>query len=301
MYQLKTFKLFFIVIFLFSCLSLKAQDTTTLPSKIELIPFKSQNFKVEDFLTKSVGSEPVYLAGELRIPQGGKSKYPAVILVHGSSGISSSIDRWVHSLNAAGFATYAIDSFTGRGIENTRDDQTQLNSYSMMEDTFRALDTLSKHDRIDANKISVMGFSKGAVSSIFSSIKRLHKLHGSNAHFAAHVGLYTPCNTRLNEDTELSGAPIRLFHGTTDDYVSVKPCRSYVKELKEKGFDVSLKEFENTDHSYDSPLYINRVSLPKAQSTRNCSIVEKRPGELISSSNGKPFSCLLYTSDAADE
>jgi dienelactone hydrolase len=274
--------------------ALMAQDqfalAPSLPARIEIHALPTQTLSAEAFLTGSGQGKSHILAAELKIPQGKRTKFPAVILMHGSGGIGSDIEPWTHALNAAGFATLVVDSFSGRGITNTIQDQTQLNSLAMVFDGYRALNLLSKHPRIDASKISIMGFSKGAVASIFSASTRFTALYGGGDKFASHIGLYTPCNTRVMGDTDVTGAPMRFFHGTTDDYVSVKPCRIFVSELKAKGVDATLTEFDNTEHAYDVPMYPGKVPLPQAQSTRNCLFVEKNEGRLINADTGAPFS-----------
>ena len=267
-----------------------AQSGPNLPSRIELHAMQSTTLTGEEFLRGGQPGKTVTLAGELRLPVGTSAKYPVVVLVHGSGGVNGGMDMWLHQLNQAGIATFVLDTFSGRGIVSTVQDQTQLHSLAMMVDAYRALDLLAKHPRIDAKKISVMGFSKGAVASIFSASTRFKTLYGSSAQFAAHLGLYTPCNTRYLGDTQLTGAPMRLFHGTTDDYVNVAPCRTYVQTLKQQGVDVSLTEFSDTEHGYDSPLAPKRLPVPTAQSTRNCYFTEKSVGELVNEKTGAAFS-----------
>lgn len=262
----------------------------SMPSRIEVHALPTKTLSGEEFLKGSTQGQSHVLAAELRIPQGQKAKFPAVVLIHGSGGVSGSMDLWVHALNQAGIATLVVDTFSGRGITSTVQDQTLLHSLAMMVDSYRALDLLAKHPRIDASKISIMGFSKGAVASMFSASTRFKAMYGSSAQFASHIGLYAPCNTRFIGDTDVTGSPMRFFSGISDDYVSVGPCRTLVAELKSKNVDVTLAEFENTQHSYDSPLAPEKLAIPGAQSTRNCQIIEKPKGELINAESGKPFS-----------
>jgi len=262
----------------------------SVPSRIEVHPLATQTLTGDEFLKGTSKGQSHLLAAELRIPQGQKAKFPAVVLIHGSGGISGSMDLWVHALNQAGIATLVIDTFSGRGVTSTVQDQTLLHSLAMMVDAYRGLDLLAKHPRIEPSKISIMGFSKGAVASVFSASTRFKAMYGSSAKFASHIGLYTPCNTRFMGDTDLTGSPMRFYHGTTDDYVNVVPCRAYVAELKAKGVDISLTEFANTQHGYDSPLAPEKLAVPSAQSTRNCQFIEKSKGELFNAQSGAPFS-----------
>ena len=274
--------------------SLACQAQTVLspavPSRIEVHALPTQTLTGDEFLKGTDKGKAHLLGAELRIPQGQKAKFPAVVLIHGSGGVSGSMDLWVHDLNQAGIATLVVDTFSGRGITSTVQDQTLLHSLAMMIDGYRGLDLLAKHPRIDATKISIMGFSKGAVASVFSASTRFKTLYGSPAKFASHIGLYTPCNTRFMGDSEVTGAPMRFFHGTSDDYVNVVPCRAFVAELKNKGVDATLTEFPNTQHGYDSPLAPEKLAVPTAQSTRNCQFVEKTKGELFNVQSGAPFS-----------
>lgn len=260
------------------------------PARIEVHALATQTLSGEEFLKGVSKGRPDWLAAELRIPQGQKTKFPAVVLIHGSGGVSGSMDLWVHALNQAGVATLVVDTFSGRGITSTVQDQTLLHSLAMMVDAYRGLDLLAKHPRIDASKISIMGFSKGAVASVFSASTRFKALYGSSAKFASHIGLYTPCNTRFIGDTDVTGAPMRFFHGTSDDYVNVLPCRAFVNELKNQGVNVNLTEFSNTQHGYDSPLAPEKLAVPTAQSTRNCQFVEKAKGEIFNAQSGASFS-----------
>src|SRR3977135_3653966 len=120
----------------------------------------------------------VTLGGELRIPGPAGRKVPAVILVHGSGGISGATDAWARELNAIGVAAFILDTFSGRGIVSTVADQSQLNSLAMMVDSYRALALLTEHPRIDPKRIAIMGFSKGAVASIYSANERFRKVYG---------------------------------------------------------------------------------------------------------------------------
>lgn len=269
--------------------SAAAQALQGAPVRIELHPVSSRTVDGDAFLRGDTGGKPVALAGELRIPVGKSARYPVVVMIHGSGGVSGSMDYWVHQLNAGGIGTFVVDSFTGRGIVSTAQDQTQLHSLAMMIDAYRALDLLATHPRVDASKIAVMGFSKGAVASIFSASNRFRQAYGSQARFAAHIGLYTPCNTRFIGDTEVGSAPMRLFHGTTDDYVSVAPCREFVSQLRARGVDALLTEYPDSEHGYDNPLSPRKVAVPTSQTTRNCQLVEASVGRVVNASTRQPF------------
>jgi dienelactone hydrolase len=232
----------------------------------------------------------VALAGELRIPGPPGTKVPAVILVHGSGGISGATDAWARELNSMGVAAFILDTFSGRGIVSTVTDQSQLNSLAMMVDAYRALGMLAAHARIDPARIAIMGFSKGAVASVYSANERFRKMYApAGAQFAAHIGLYTPCNVEYRDDDRTTGKPIRLFHGLADDYVAIGPCRTYVARLKKAGADVQLTELADAHHAYDNPAIAVPTAFPANQTTRNCTLRESDGGRIVNAKTGKPY------------
>src|SRR5713226_9222295 len=95
-------------------------------ARMEVIPFESVTLTDEEFLAGREDGKPVTVAGELRLPRAGTERFPLVILLHGSGGIAGLVVEWERDLLAMGVATFVIDSFTGRGIINTNNDQTQL-------------------------------------------------------------------------------------------------------------------------------------------------------------------------------
>ena len=129
--------------------------------RTEVYPLQTVTLSTADFLLGRKDGKPAMIAGELRIPKPGTDRLPAVVLVHGSGGVGFNSGMWAGELNKAGLATFVADSFTGRGITNTIADQSQLSSYTMMNDAFAALAVLAKHPRIDPDKIAGHGFLQG--------------------------------------------------------------------------------------------------------------------------------------------
>ena len=107
---------------------------------------------------------------------------------------------------------------------------------------------------IDRGRIALIGFSRGGQTALYASLKRFQQAFDPEVAFAAHIPLYASCNATLIGDTEVSNVPIRLFHGTADDYVPVAPCRGYVERLRAAGKDVRLTELVDAHHGYDNPL-----------------------------------------------
>lgn len=56
-----------------------------------------------------------------------------------------------------GVATLVYDSFTGRGIVSSINDQDQLGMLAMIADPYRALELLARHPPIDPERIALIG------------------------------------------------------------------------------------------------------------------------------------------------
>lgn len=160
----------------------------------------------------------------------------------------------------------------------------------MMIDAYRALASLAQHPRIDPGRIAVIGFSRGAVAAVYSSNERFRRLYGpATVGFAAHIGLYTPCNVHYRDDDKVGTAPIRLFHGIADDYVSIAPCRDYVDRLQRAGADAILTGYPDAYHAYDITILSRPTAMTGAQTTRNCILKEGDSGSVLNAKTGAVF------------
>jgi dienelactone hydrolase len=144
-----------------SVLAASPRASNAQAARTEIHPIPTLTIRQHQFLTGGENGAPVTIAGVLRFPRTGTAPAPAVILVHGSGGITGNVDRWSAVLNRIGVATFIIDSFTARGIESTMADQAQLGRFDMILDAYRALAVLAAHRRIDVRRVVLMGFSLG--------------------------------------------------------------------------------------------------------------------------------------------
>jgi dienelactone hydrolase len=206
-------------------------------ARMEVIPFESLTLTDEEFLSGHEDGKPMTIAGELRLPRAGTERFPLVILLHGSCGACGYVIDWEREFLAMGVATFVIDSFTGRGIINTNDDQGQLGRLAQTEDAYRAFALLAKHPRIDPGRVMLMGFSRGGHNALYASLTRFQRTHlsTSGAHFAAYVAFYPGCNYKYRDDDDVAAQPVRVFQGTADNYSPIEPCRADVERLKAPG------------------------------------------------------------------
>jgi len=254
-------------------------------ARYEIHPFVSATMSDHDFLSGKADGTPTMLAGELRIPPGDDDRLPAMVIIHGSGGLGGTdgiSDHAAAQLNELGIVTFIMDSFSARGLTSTVADQTLLGRLQMIYDANRALELLAEHSRVDPERIGVIGFSRGAESSVFGAMDRFREMHGpqNGLEFATYVGFYTPCGREYIDRASVAEKPILLLHGEEDDWTPIGACRTYVEELQQAGADAKLVSYSDAGHVFDAPA-VPSVFIEQAQNARNCRIGENATNEVV--------------------
>ena len=193
---------------------------------------------------------------------------PAVVILHGSSGVNPGEKVWAQRLNAMGYASFVVDSFTGRGVSNTEADQSQLSMSAGIADAYFALRLLAADPRIDREKISVMGFSRGGIAALYSALDPFRRaVIDDDLHFAAHIAFYPGCGIHY-ASAHLDGAPILMLLGGKDNYTPAAPCVEYADALRKQGAQVTLKTYPDAYHGFDRPTRLHVIK--SATSARDC-------------------------------
>ena len=266
-----------------------AADSPSTGGRGETVLIQTLTLSDEQFLKGDSFGRPTLISGTLRVAQG-TGRLPLVILVHGSGGIEENITGWEKVFGSLGISTFAINSFTGRGIVSTVADQSQLGRLNMILDMYRSLPVLAADPRIDPSRIAIMGFSRGGQATLYASLKRFQKMwNPSGIEPAAYIALYAPCITTYIDDTQVSDHPIRIFHGKSDDWVDIAPCRAYFERLKRTAKDVQMTELPNAWHAYDYPSLPARPAVVPYAQTTHCVLKEESVGIIVNEATHKPF------------
>lgn len=262
----------------------------SIAARIELHAIPTLTLSDNKFLKGESDGQPATVTGELRIAQG-SGRLPVVVLMHGSGGIGANVDYWARELNAMGISTFAIDGFTGRGLTNVNTNQALLGRLNFIHDIYAALNILAKHPRVDLARIVLMGFSRGGQAALYASLQRFHKQwNRSGADFAAYIAFYPDCMTQYQGDTQLVDKPVHIFAGKADNYNPIAVCKAYGERLKAAGRSISIIEYPNGPHGFDSPTgAVPSVPAKGAQTVRNCQIKEEPTGRLINAKTGAEF------------
>jgi dienelactone hydrolase len=263
--------------------------TKDIAAGIEVLPVSSMTLSDEQFLKGDDNGKPVTIAGVLRIAQG-MGRLPLVIFIQGSAGFESNIDLWDRQFQEMGISTFALDGFAARGISRTTVDQSQLGMLNEILDLYRALAVLGVHPRVDPTRIAVMGFSRGGIVALYSSLRRFQKTwNTSGVEPAAYMPFYPACIATYIDDTNVSDRPIRIFQGELDDFTQIAPCRAYAGRLQAAGKNAIIVGYPDTWHDFDSPLIPPMPYTVENAQAPFCVLREETMGVVINSETMKPF------------
>jgi len=228
-----------------------------------VIEFQSMpTMTIKNFLNGTVPGRTETIWGTLKFPANAPDKnVPVVVIMHGSGGISIWEEHWINTFNSIGLATFMVDSNWARkkckkefkkAIKWCADVHRGMNR---IIDGYGALELLSKHPRIDPERIGCLGNSLGARGCLYLNVKRFQKMWGTpGLDYAASVPMYPPCNAIFKDDDEITDTPIRIHLGELDTYFPVDSCVNYVARLKAKGKDVDIKLYPDTHHGFEGKI-----------------------------------------------
>lgn len=217
--------------------------------------------RYSDLLDNCNGLTSATVMGTLSLPAGATAAVPAMVIGHGSSGISNKHTDWVNLLNAIGIATFVVDSYTSRGVTNGQN----VSSAVETADALHALAVLNSLPQIDNARIGMMDFGAGpGINTAFTEIKNSVN---SGADFIAHVVLYANCNIRLLS-ANISSAAMLLLHGAADDWNAANDCVNFVNVLNNVGGNASISTYPGAYHGFDSNGAVSFSATTK--SNTNC-------------------------------
>ncbi len=199
----------------------------------------------------------IMIGSRFQAPLGAAAKLPAVILLHGTSGLSYRGVYYAAALNRAGIATLEIDQWGGRDLQGVASSR-PAGLGDMLPDIAGAYRLLSERPEIDALRIGLMGSSMGGRETMLMMTRRnSDALLGQGVHFRAAVAFYPIC-WRYNhvpgaDFGDLVDAPIRIFVGDDDDYDGGRAaCETMLRELAPAdAAHLSLRAFAGATHEFD--------------------------------------------------
>jgi dienelactone hydrolase len=155
------------------------------------ISFSSLTLPENRFISVTREGKAVVVWGDLLFPAAASGRVPAVVLAHGCGGLGPTVREWAKRLTLIGVASFALDSFGGRGIREACTGQSRINRGSRIIDVYRMFELLVTHPRIDPSRIALMGFSQGGGVTLLARQLRLQRLWmRGHREFATYLAFY---------------------------------------------------------------------------------------------------------------
>ena len=217
-------------------------------------------------------SKPVTISGALKMPKEVGGKVPAVIILHGGTGVNDHYFEVADMLNEMGIAAFVVDSFEPRGITSVVDILKELfHFYSIrISDAYAALELLSTHPKIDRSRIAVMGYSHGAAVALFVASEKIRRSFiADDLRFAASIA-YFPCCIIQFKDVDFTDAPVLMLLAEKDNICPAESCLDYAQRIKDSGADVKAIVYKGAHHGFPVLPGNKTIKVPSLADWSNC-------------------------------
>jgi dienelactone hydrolase len=223
------------------------------------------------WLTPLAAQEPVAiphpdgstLKGLLFKPSG-SGPFPAVVALHGCGGLGGQQNPigmrhkdWGERLAKQGYLVVFPDSFGSRGLGSQClvRDRTVRPGRERVTDAVATKVWLQQRTDVDASKVSLLGWSNGG-SSVLWTVAADRKPKDDRPDFNAAVAFYPGCRpvtqSAERRDWE-SRLPLLILIGEADTWTPVEPCRQLIGFAKGAGRDATLITYPKAVHDFDHP------------------------------------------------
>ena len=206
--------------------------------------------------TKTNAGDFVILKGKLTKPQG-DGPFPAVVLVHGCTGIVKYNDDWADRLASWGYVAFQVDSFGPRGESEICRRANVIPFHVRTQDAYDARAYLAGLPFIDRNRIAIMGWSQGGITTL-SAISNANYAYWATVlagasrsrkqeiPFRAAIAFYPFCQGELED----SNAPLLILVGELDNWTPAISCQMRMPSGK-AAHEIILKIYPGAYHGFD--------------------------------------------------
>ena len=181
----------------------------------------------------------------LTLPDEGQGPFPAVIMLHGCSGLENNHTRWARLLADWGYASLRVDSFTPRGIDEICTDI--MRPVPRGADVNGAIVFLQGQAQIDATQLVVMGWSHGGSVTLQTAADPGTTRDDLKPAILGAIAVYPYC-TRTSQPFRV---PLMVLIGDADDWTPHNLCESMAEESAANSADIDLVIYPDATHSYD--------------------------------------------------
>jgi dienelactone hydrolase len=202
----------------------------------------------------------------------GDAPRPAVVLMHGCSGLRNAEGRifgnhraWMRALFAKGYDVLTVDSAGSRGFGQTcTAGPDRITMYrDRPKDAYAALQYLQAQPFVRPDRVGLMGWSQGGAIALLSvNDKSIGRPAALKQDFVAAVAFYPgACSerqqskpfTQVEPQQWTTAIPLLVLFGEADVWTLFPPCEAFISAAKARGNPVELKSYPSAVHGFDAP------------------------------------------------
>lgn len=239
---------------------------------------------------------PTEAVGTLFLPPEASSAapVPAVVLLHGASGVQSVRElTYARQFAAQGVAALAVDVFAPRRERASGFVQRllEITEAMFLADAYAALQYLAVRPEIDGERVALIGFSYGGMVAAYAAYAQVAERYAPKGlRFAAHVAFYAPCIAEF-EDKRATGAPLLMLWGGRDAIVDAERCGRVARALEEGGAEVETVVYPEAVHQWDGRVAAEREI---GRNIAGCHFYVERDGTVRDKALWLPMSSVFY-------
>jgi dienelactone hydrolase len=220
------------------------------------------------------------LRGVLYQPEG-RGPFPAVVLLHGCSGLwardqelTRSHEFWGRHLRDRGFIALLVDSFGPRGEKEicTQQQRGIRPSRERADDAWAAQLWLAASPAVDPDRIFVLGWSNGGTTALNAVLRRPPE---KGTGFRAAVAFYPGCGALAKAGPYRPAAPVLIQAGRADDWTPAADCEALARSAPAAP-GVEIDVYEGAHHAFDrvdgKVRYRANVSNPTSPTGRGATV-----------------------------
>jgi dienelactone hydrolase len=191
----------------------------------------------------------------------GAGPFPAVIGLHNCTGLRNTSGKigaryldWGQQLAKDGYAVLLPDSNLSRsmGSQCALRARAIRNDRERVADAEAALGWLQEQTWVSADRVSLLGWSSGAIAALWTVRVRPQPPLKDGTDFRSAVALYPGCR-RLSTAAWSARVPTLILIGKADDQSSAATCQQMVSGARGRSAKVAIHIYPNAHHDFDHP------------------------------------------------
>lgn len=202
-----------------------------------------------DSITIKVGENKT-MDAQWMMPDG-PGPYPALLLLHTSSGLQSGDLEYAKRLVAEGYVVLVPAFLDAYGIKaKTRQSTFTTFAQPIYADFVASLELLRSNNKVNGKKLGAIGFSNGAYFALW--LAATGQVQAGVSYYGALSGAGTDKSlNRFQQVFSATSNPVLVLHGTDDSTVPVGKALELANILAEKKTPHQFRQYDGAEHRFD--------------------------------------------------